>query len=218
VLTNLVVLAGPAASTFQKGQTVALIGWAPDGGAGSWAILGQWISPGTNAAAESVAFMNTALADQISAQVFAARIHNTTGASAVTDSTSWSDGGTGEFNAILTGVNVVTGFALMILDAEMWIDNVHATTPTGRMGARMSAEISGATAIDPDLLPGNRALVKTHRLGGSTSGQWESISSVSQTIPLPLNPGVHKFEARYQSIFAGNEVMVVRPAITVIAF
>ena len=221
VLTNLPVLNIPAASAFQPGQKVALLGWAPGGGASSWAILGSWVTPGTDAAEQAVAFMQTTLAKQLAAQIFAERIHvaDGWGFQAQTDSITWSDGGLGANNPTLTDIEITdAGFALVAVTGQELIENVHTVTPGGLMGAQMSVQISGATTVSPDSFGGGANLEHRHQISSAPSGDWLSIVSATMLVPQVLNPGLNTFEARYISTFGGNEVFISNPSIVVIAF
>jgi hypothetical protein len=160
VLTNLPVLAGPAALTFQKGQTVALLGWAPGGGTGSWTILGQWVSPGSTAAASQIEFMQTALAkatvDELVAQLLTSpagielaqfvaskttHFDSDTGAGSVASS-SWSN---------LTGASVGPTCADVLISAERRALVIVGALMTAAANERphMSFAVTGASTFTP---------------------------------------------------------------------
>lgn len=70
-LTNIPVLSGPDALTYQAGDVLALLGWNPTGGMGSWWILGRVIVPGPGAGAAAIDFLTASLGAAIARAVIA---------------------------------------------------------------------------------------------------------------------------------------------------
>lgn len=226
MLENLPVGSGLEALTYRSGDVVLIEGAFPGGrkgelGLGSYFIARRIITPGTGAAEQAIAFMQTSLAKSLSAQIFAERIHvaDGWGLGATSNSITWSDGGLGNDNPVLTNIEITdAGFALVIVTGEQIIDNVHATVPDGLMGAQMSVQITGATTVSPDVFGGGASLENRHKLLGSTSGDWQSIFGGSMVVPQVLNPGLNTFTAQYRSVFGGNTIVVANPSIVVIGF
>jgi hypothetical protein len=183
-LTNLDVLAGPAANSFTPGITVALIGWAPGGGASSWAIFGQWVSPGSGAAAAQIQFMNSSLASQISAEVFAARIRTAeVGDYVEISSTDWIDL-PGSPGPTLTDIEV-SSTGVMLVEVGCFVS---ADDNAGYM----SVEVSGATSRAPTL----RHIVSVLAAAGDGPN---AIAAGRQFPVTGLNPGLHTVTAKYRT-------------------
>ena len=223
-LTNVPVASGLEALTYQPGDVLMLSRWQPTGGGATSIRIGaggRVIIPGTGAAAKAIQFMQTTLAKQLAAQIFAERIHVSDGwgFQAQTDQITWSDGGLGANNPTLTDIEITdAGFALITLTGRMIIDNVHTTVPGALMGAQMSMQITGATTVSPDSFGGGAFLEHRHKIAGTASGDWNSIMAASVIVPQVLNPGLHTFAARYSSAVGDNLILVDDPSIAVIAF
>lgn len=212
VLRNLPVLAGPSALTFAPGQIVALIGWAPGGGAGSWAILGQWVTPGSGVAEQQVQFLQTSLASaivdelveqllispagqELAAFVFAQRVHfDEIDASVNTTSATYTS---------LTGGPAVSD--VPISDSGIAIVGVQAripvtADPTANRIAYMSYAVSGATTQAADDI---RAKVTSCQDTDTSFITSSSDQSMSWSIASGLNPGLHTFTAQYRRVATG---------------
>jgi hypothetical protein len=212
VLTNLVVLAGPAAADFQAGQTVALIGWAPGGGAGSWAILGGWITPGTTAAEQSIAFMNTALAKRISQEIFAAQIFtdDMDSGAEFNNTSDYDDPNVGGSpGPTVSDVPIsATGRALVFVSCLFQTDVLAA------QGAHMSFHVTGATTQDGAQLTEERGI----ELQCESDPNVVHASMSRPVLVTDLNPGLHTFQAKYRVEQSTPDATVFRRNITVIAF
>jgi hypothetical protein len=194
VLTNLVVLAGTSGNSFQPGQTVALIGWAPGGGAGSWAIFGQWVTPGTGAAAQQIAFMNSTLASAVAAGVLGARFYSES--IPLIDGTVTNPGSTytSANGPVLTGVDVSdSGLCLLKITARV---ACQINQPNGvAAGGWMSVAVSGASTRSP---ADDDAL--EHDITGPAADVIASSVQATRLVLLEgLNPGLHTISARYRS-------------------
>lgn len=73
-LVNLSVLSGPDALTYRPGDIVAIMSWAPQGGASVFWIMGKVITPGAGRAAEAIEWMTGSLGRAIATAVLADRI------------------------------------------------------------------------------------------------------------------------------------------------
>ena len=223
---NVRVRSGLDQFAWKPGDVVTVEQWYPGGkkgelGIGSYCITGRILTPGTDAAEKAIAAMRSAVVKQVSAEIFAERIHVSDGwgFQAQTDEITWSDGGLGANNPTLTDIEITdAGFALVTLTGRMIIDNVHATVPGALMGAQMSMQITGATTVSPDSFGGGAFLEHRHKIAGTASGDWTSIMAASVIVPQVLNPGLHTFAARYSSAVGDNLILVDDPSIEVIAF
>lgn len=198
ILHDVPVLAGPAALTFAPGQVVALIGWAPGGGAGSWAILGQWISPGTAASEQAIAFMKGTLGRAVSAEVFADRVHSASvDAEVETASTSYValTGGPS-----LSDVEVSDSGKMVVMVGAEIILSSQASASQDQAGA-MSFEISGASSVAA--ADANAKLLGLIVI--TADGLIHDRSMAVSTI-TGLNAGLHTVEARYRRFFGDGNI------------
>lgn len=92
-LTNVPVLSGPDALTYQAGDVLALLGWNPGGGLGSWWIIGRVITPGAGAGAKAIDWMTSSLGAALAKSVLAAGIQIDTNVrqSSTTTENVWLD-------------------------------------------------------------------------------------------------------------------------------
>jgi hypothetical protein len=203
-LTNLDVLAGPAASNFTPGITLALIGWAPGGGASSWSILGQWVTPGTAAAPDLIRrFSRKILAESIAIDV----VPDTCSSIAST----YGDPGSGDPGPSVT-VDILSGTMLVGMTARM---SLPAFSDDGRWGL-MSFEISGATNVAPDDLRALSHFFFTESTELFSSG----IGMSTLHVATGLNVGEHTVTAKYRSqdvLGAATNVVFSERHMTVIA-
>lgn len=202
VLTNLPVLAGPAALSFAPGQQVAVVGGSPGGGAGSWAILGQWITPGTTAAEQAIDFMKGELGRAVAADVAAARVHtDRDDAQATVQPTGIKDPDIGNPGPSVTFTVFDSGKALVELGTQIIPD----TVGTGQNEGRMYVEITGATTVSPSV---------PRSVGLREDGLWAF--SASRRIELDLNPGEHVATAKYSA--TGVDMLFTNRTVVVEAF
>ena len=192
-LTNLPVLSAVDALTYRPGDVVSLIGTGA--GAGTWAIFGRLITPGSGAAARAIDWMTGTLARQVSAQVFADRVKSST--IATTESTT-----SVAFTDLATVGPTVTlditdsGKALVFLSADLLAVSDNPA---------MSFTVSGATSLPAD----------THRK--LWAGPGVSLG-VTRLISLTgLNPGSTTFRAKY-SAGSGTECFFSDRTLAVVGF
>lgn len=92
-LRDVPVLSGPDALTYQTGDVLALLGWNPGGGLGSWWIIGRVITPGVGAGEKAIDWMTSALGAALAKSVLAAGIEIDTNAAqgSTTTENTWVD-------------------------------------------------------------------------------------------------------------------------------
>lgn len=220
-LHDLDVAAGAEALTIVPGDTVLLTKWKPRSRKGSATYRvgsgARIIRPGTGAAAQTIAFLQTSLGSAISAGAFAARID---GDAVFTldnlgQTSDWVDLGTP--GPAVADVDVSeTGLALVLHGCEVGL-----TTSSSNLSARgsMSFEVSGATALPP-----GQDAVRIAQLG-NTLGLPGDVSvspnaNVMTASWVPLNEGQHTFTAKYDGVTsaAGNWITFQRRFIIVVSF
>lgn len=213
LLINLPVLSGPDGLSYKAGDVVALIGADQQGARGiaSYAILGRFLVPGAGRAEQSIEWMTSELGRSIAASVFADRVKSDFKNLQVsnTSENTWQDA---EFaGSVDPGPTVeieITerGAAIVIVGASMGAqESAHG---------RMSFEISGATDRVPS--PSNAASFYNYADAPAVAGT----TSTAATHITDLNPGVHKFEAKYWALFGDNGVKphFANRSLTVIGF
>jgi hypothetical protein len=209
ILTNLPVMSGTEALTYQPGDVVLLMRWTPTGGGlSSYWIAGRPIVPGGGRAKQVVSWMRGSLASAISAEVLADRVQ------------SISDGGIGTRNDIaygdLSGADVgpvVTdveiseaGAAIVFVSAEC-IVNISA----GRTGF-MSYDVSGPTSR-----AANDAWAYTNSISGDPSlSVIPGIGAGRLSVQKGLEPGTYSFTCRYRTVDTGGNVQWLGRNLTVI--
>lgn len=210
-LSNLPVLAGMDALTFKAGMDVLLIGWDGGGrrGAQDWAILSRAIEPGPAAAEEAIEPMRTRLAQQIAAEVFAARIRAAEAAGEVQiTSSSWvvAPGG-----PEVTDVEVSeTGVALVTIGSRLAV----SSQPGSFHAGFMSFQVTGPTNIAPSFERATEVtVIDVDELTafGSTPSR--------EVVLTGLDPGTYTFSARYltEPGGAGNPLFIEYRSLSVIA-
>lgn len=197
-LKNVDVLAGADALTFRPGDVVGLMGWAPSGGAGSWAVVGKWVRPGTDRGSQSVQFLNTELGSAIASSVFGSNIHSgSIAASETTNSTGWVD-----LTTVGPSVSATvgsTGKVLIIFSAAI-------SSPANNSGW-VGVELFGANVVAP---PAQNQFVSL------AIGNVAIAGSVSRVSLLDgLNPGETEFMAKYHTT-AGLTTTFAERNITII--
>lgn len=209
-LTNLPVITGVDALTFQPGDLVSLLGWAPGGGAGSWWILGKVIIPGTDAAEQAIAFLRSRVAAQIARNVIAETMHTAqVFGIGERNSTSYGDLTFIDEGPIIADVQISeAGKAVVAVSCQMT-----AHISAGRQGF-MSAEVTGATSLPPD---DNRAFV-VGVAGDPTLSVDPTGQATEFAILEGLNPGPHTFQAKYRTITTDGPVQFTNPEMVVWAF
>lgn len=192
-LVNLPVLSGPDGLSYKAGDVVALIGADQQGARGiaSYAILGRFLVPGAGRAEQSIEWMTSELGRKIAAAVFADRIESARKDFQITLSSTatWMDGdfaGSPDPGPAVEMEITERGAAIIIVGADIGGQN----SAVGNMGF----ETTGATTRDPTWSR------HAHLRAGVESPNHISASPMSVTHFTDLNPGVHKFEAKYWSL------------------
>lgn len=194
-LRNLPILSGVDALTYRPGDTVGLLGWGSGSAAGSWWILGRLVIPGLGRAEESIAFMSTSLAEQISTEVLSARIHSasTPNIGELTGEDEFVD--LSPAGPTISDVQIDTGVAIVSLSCSIG-GSIPQDTDAGISGL-MSVEVSGATSIAATT---TTALVVTDRSNSSpSSARGGTIRATYTTRIDGLNAGLHTFAAKYSN-------------------
>jgi hypothetical protein len=194
-LVNRPVRSAAQAIGFTSGISVGLLGVIPPGGgAESWWIDGQIITPGTGAAEQAIAFMTSSLASAVAAGVLGARFYSHS--IPLIDGTVTNPGST--YTAAngpeLTGVDVSdSGLCLLKITARV---ACQINQPNGvAAGGWMSVAVSGATTRSP---ADDDAL--EHDITGPAADVIASSVQATRLVLLEgLNPGLHTISARYRS-------------------
>lgn len=224
-LRDLPVVGTTDALAYQPGQIVALHGMDADGSQGNtqWWIAGRLFTPGSDNAEAIVDFMRGSLARQISAEIFADRIHPVVDTTTATrTSTAWGDPNTGTAGPSLTGVSIETGTALIMLSAWMRFSTEDTTAiNTSEYAGAVGLEISGATSVAPaDLNATYMEMFKYNNGGITTTDGVFGVLSAAYTYPQTgLNAGLHNFTMKYRTTAtATTGLQVLNRSLTVIAF
>lgn len=222
---NLPVVGTTDALSYQPGQLVALYGMDPTGSGGGqqWWIAGRLFTPGGDNAEALVDFMRGSLARQISAEIFADRIHPVVDTSTASrTSTSWGDPTSGTAGPAVTGVSIETGTALIMLSAWMRFSTEDTTAiNTSEYAGAVGLEISGATSVAPaDLNATYVEMFKYNNGGITTTDGVFGVLSAAYTYPQTgLNPGLHDFTMKYRTTATATAgLQVLNRSLTVIAF
>jgi hypothetical protein len=192
------VASGVEALTYQAGDLVMLSRWQPTGGGATTLRIGaggRVIVPGSGAASKSVQFMQTNLAKEISAEVFADRI---TDAGSIFNDASFTAATSppGGFAAhptgdpvVISGIEIINK-ALISISAHIIIVLASGGPASGEVGVRITGPAGPDSAvIEPSI--GNWLVFNFS--GGSTG----SVGS-TRTRGRILDPGVYTFETRYR--------------------
>ena len=191
VLPNLPVWGVAEATTYQPGTTVGLIVVES-----TWAIVGTFVRPGTQAAADAVSML--------SSRTKALTINTQES----TTSFTFTDLATpGPAVDVMIGPS---GRALMFLSSKGGWSHVAADL---YMGAFCSAELSGANVASSDAVWA--AWIETQH--GSTSFTTVAATVGSAYTFENLNPGLTTFTMKYASGAAGKAADFARRTIVVIA-
>lgn len=213
VLQNLPVMAGTDALTFQPGDKVGIMYWAPAGGSGVFWILPRIIVPGSGAAEQAIASMQTDIGRRVAAAVLADRIHTVVAAGQTRISSGTFGDGTAA-GPVVPDVEITEAGKALVIISAMVDSNPLNLSRTG--GVRMSFEVSGATNLPPSVLRG-LGLMQGVEVVGST-GSHSFGGTLAAVEVVNLNPGTHTFTAKYASAVDGHEVSFSGRSLTVIAF
>jgi hypothetical protein len=197
-LPNLPVASGVEALTYVTGDVVILSKWRPRSKRGiatyRVGMGGRVIVPGSGASEKAIAWMRGALAKEISAEVFAERVHE----GFVEDSDTLSDQDT--FTDLdpagpeITDVNITFGVAIVWPSCSM---AGSLDTGPNSVGGYMGVEVSGATTIAADITKSFHLRQTNHNSDGinRTDG-----ALAGSTLVLPCAPGLHTFKAVYRTL------------------
>jgi hypothetical protein len=192
LLRNLAVINRVEALSFTVGQQVSLLGRTGTGVFTSFAILGSFLTPGTTAAEEAIAFLQSDLAHQISSEIFADRIHSAKVLTQqATTSTSFTDLAT--VGPEIEDVPIEIGVAIVSVGAKIYIDLGSAPD---QMAGYMGCAVSGATSVVASV---DDSVYKEFGSQSGSTGSWASGIRASYIYPITgLNPGLHTFTAKYR--------------------
>ncbi len=187
VLTNVPVLSGPDALTYQEGDIVAILSNAPNNGATVYWIGGRIIVPGPGRGAEAIAFLTGELGRAISASVFADRIKDDT----VLASENNAPAAFGDLATVGPTVQEVevgpAGKLIVFATAQI------GTPAAGFTRAFMSYDVIGPTTSLANSLRGMQLGAAT-AAGGGVDSQFSQVSVLSG-----LDQGIYTVQARYQT-------------------
>ena len=208
-LHNLPVLSGAEALTYQSGDVVGLLGWAPNPGAtGSWWILGRLVLPGAGRAEAAIQWMTStlgaALARSVIAEVIQADSNLVQGTTTTED--AWVD--------LTFGGNPNPGpeVTVEIGPARRAVVLVMASIQNNDAGQGwMSFEVSGATSRAPSIL--GAATLRSHNLTNSAE-----VGSTGINLVDNLNEGTHTFTAKYRVSNLGSNLGFSNRVLLVIPF
>jgi hypothetical protein len=199
--------------TLTPGAVVMLDVWKPRSGKGSavYGISGQWLPVGAGSAAKAVAFMTSALAKNLSAEVFTERIHEASvDTSEGTGSATYTDLAT--TGPTVAGVEIVTGKALVLISGRIRAEQ----SASGNSESFMSFAVSGASTL---AAADSRAASTWIRLSVHPTESHivdVAMRGTAQVWLTGLNNGVHTFTAKYRTTGAASNFGV--RAMTVITF
>lgn len=215
VLRDLAVINGIEALSFETGITVSLLGQSGTGQLTSFAILGRYIQPGSDATSKAIASLQSNVAEQIAAEIFANRITAAIDTAIVTTADS---AGYQELGGPLVVVDIgPTGKALVFLSAVMSGDDTSAVGASATVGARMSFEITGAT-VQAGSNERSLAFDSVVGVGGAITLHEFAIRPGTTILVEGLNPGIHTFNCIYARLRPGTPIEFADRVIAVIAF
>lgn len=217
-LENLPVVGTTDALSYQPGQYVALHGMDSSGqkAAMQWWIAGRILIPGTDNAESVIDFLRGTLAREISAEIFAARIHTALD-EGVAQSTngSYGDPTSGNPGPTISGVDISeAGKAVVLLGGLMRSSVGFTTEETGHM----SVAITGASSV-PASDVNSAYLHATVVDSASQLATTTLLATVTRVIVFDtLTPGTHTFTAKYRRGPAHDSVYVYNRSLVVFAF
>jgi len=197
LLTDLPVLSGTDALTYQVGDTVAIMSWSPQGGAGVYWILGRLITPGSDRAAQTIAWMTSSLGRAIAAAVFADGIK--TDSDSATGSRTSAGFGNLDGPAVqgpeVTIELTEVGRAVVFVSAWTQLNLASATSINEQVGI-VSARVSGQSTVASSVFNS-----KYLRYRNSASPMVADITDRSTAVLefTGLNSGDNTFTMEYSS-------------------
>jgi hypothetical protein len=217
MLRDLPVASGVEALTYQVGDAVLLEAWFPGGkrgelGIGTYWIKARLISPGSGAAEQAVAFMTTGLARALASAIFADRVRSDyVSSQTTTTSTAFGDGTSGGPTVVDIEISE-TGIALVWLGARI----AYSQVGVSQLGGRMSVEVSGPTPIAASTLHSVGTAQSVTVVGATSWSHSEDNRVAAAHLFENLNPGLHTFAAKYQTVNSGQTAAFTERIVKVI--
>ncbi|MFW6091368.1 MAG: hypothetical protein ACODAF_05785 [Actinomycetota bacterium] len=208
-LTDVPVLSGAEALTYQVGDTVGLLGWAPESGSlGSWWILGRLVIPGSGRGEAAVDWLTTSLGEAVARSVISETVHSDVVSAEETLSES-ADGDTGYTDLDTTGPEITfdteTGRWIVILFAN---GGIPGDSAAARMGYTASGAQSLSATNDRATLLGSSREIGTAGFGNHVLARTHDGSSGEITVTAKYRfiagdvPGGASFENRFMLVIA----------------
>lgn len=212
-LTNLPVLPGVDALSWQAGDVVLLMRWTPSGGGlSSYWLAGRPVIPGAGRAEQAIAFMATSLGVRLSRSAITEGIRAETNAGqTTTTSTTFGDGT--DAGPVLEDVTVSElGLCIVI-----WGAGTDAGPVTGgQVGGHMGLQISGATSISPSTGTAAHVGQAVTVTSGTVTHRSQARTLAAQV--FALNPGSHTIAGKYASQVSGASAAFTGRTIIAIPF
>jgi hypothetical protein len=228
-LRNLAVMNGIEALSFEPGITVSLLGMSGTGVLTSWAILGRYIVPGGTATEEAIQSLQSNVAKEISAEIFAERIFTAEDASlgSRTPGTTpgWESFGdlSGTDPGPSVSVDIGPAGTMLITTTAVISVGVYNNAAFPGTGGVISFALSGANTASPDIGHGpsvvSTGVVSSTLLTDSANMVSVFLHFSTTEVVRGLNPGLTTVTARY-AVYGGNPRPVLFSArkLVVIAF
>lgn len=230
-LTNLPVLPGVDALSWQPGDVVLLMRWTPSGGGlSSYWLAGRPVIPGAGRAEQAIAFMSSnlvsALLDEFVSQLLTSPAGQTLMRAAITNgirasvnngqtttsSTTFGDGTNA--GPEVTDV-VVSDLGLCLV---LWGASIDAgPVASGQVAGHMGIQVSGATSIAATTSRSASVGQAVTVTGGGTLSHRAQARVMAADV-LTLDPGTHTITGRYASGVAGVNAAFTNRVIIAIAF
>lgn len=215
ILTDLPVMSGTDALSFQAGDVVLLMKWKPTGkGLGSYWIAGRPVIPASGRAVEAIEFLTGTLALAVSAQVFASRmflaeVSGLPGSSGSRNNVTYGALTGGGAGPVVEDVPIsAAGKALVAVGCQ-----IACTMAAGDWGY-MSYSISGATsrsAVDENAY--DMGVLGDPALFVALRGR-----AMAMSIQTGLNEGAHTFTSLYRTENTNGSVFFYNRSMLVIGF
>lgn len=198
-LTNVPILNGPDALTYQAGTVIALVGWAPNGGFGAWWILGRVITPGSGASEQAIDFLQTALGAAVARGVIGESFFFDQN---FNDSIRTNFGTFGDLETRGTGVADpgptvsfdLTGDKFLAVWGSPTLSSISGTEEA-RAEGYMSVEASGASLVSPSI---TRSVTQDTQYPSVSGAMLLVDSGVSAHMFTGMSPGSYTVQAKYR--------------------
>lgn len=207
VLTDLPVMSGADALTYQPGDVVLLMKWKPSGrGMGSYWIAGRPVVPASGNAEAAIGFLTTTLGSAVAKSVIANTIFvNDVGAVESTTSSTYTDLSTP--GPTVSDVTITsTGNALVLVSANILLNNINAPSEANFNSGWASFTVSGATTVAAsDANAVSRHIQLSTHNGANSHIINESVQTTKAIFLEGLNEGTHSFQMKYRRNSGGTE-------------